>query len=88
MIDIQRRKLKEYQEIGAKVFINKNTNKIPINKTQQLFQTKYYDYNIKHYWELNWKSKISYFAIRHILIEENILIETLNIKRKRIFVKI
>ncbi|WP_342274905.1 hypothetical protein [Spiroplasma endosymbiont of Cantharis lateralis] len=86
-----RRKLKEYQEIGAKAFIHRNTNKIPINKIQQLFkdeiielfQTKYYDFSIKHYWELNWKRKISYSAIRHILIEENILIETLNRKTKK-----
>ncbi len=86
-----RRKLKEYQEIGAKAFIHKNTNKIPINKISQLFkdeiielfQTKYYDFSIKHYWELTWKKKISYSAIRHILIEENILIETLNRKTKK-----
>ncbi len=44
-------KLKEYQEIGAKAFIHKNTNKIPINKIQQffkyLFQTKYYNFILK-----------------------------------------
>ncbi len=91
-----RRKLKEYQDIGTKAFIHKNTSKIPINKIQQLFkdeiielfQTKYYDFSIKHYWEIKWKKKISYFAIRHILIEEKILIETLNRKTKKIFVKI
>ncbi|WP_342259029.1 hypothetical protein [Spiroplasma endosymbiont of Dioctria linearis] len=78
-----RRKLKEYQEIGAKAFIHKNANKTPINKIQQLFQTKYYDFSIKHYWELTWKKRISYSAIRHILIEENILIENLNRKIKK-----
>ncbi len=87
----KRKKLKKYQEIGAKAFIHKNTNKIPINKIQQLFkdeiiqlfQTKYYDFIIKHYWEINSKRKISYFAIRDILIEENILIDTLNRKTKK-----
>ncbi|WP_339030744.1 hypothetical protein [Spiroplasma endosymbiont of Cantharis nigra] len=44
-----RQKLKEYQEIRTKAFIHKNINKIPINKIQQLFQTKYYDFIIKHY---------------------------------------
>ncbi|WP_339030579.1 hypothetical protein [Spiroplasma endosymbiont of Cantharis nigra] len=38
-IRYKRRKLKEYQEIGA----HKNTNKIPVNKLQQLFKDQIID---------------------------------------------
>ncbi len=31
-------KLKEYQEIGSKIFIHKNTNKIPVNKILKILK--------------------------------------------------
>ncbi len=87
MLDTQEENLKNIKRLEQQLLFIK----IPINKIQQLFkdeiielfQTKYYDFSIKHYWELNWKRKIIYSAIRHILIEENILIETLNRKTKK-----
>lgn len=60
-----RRKLNEYKKIGPKAFIHKNSFKTPINKIQQstkdeiveLFKSTYYDFSIKHYWELVWKKQ-------------------------------
>lgn len=91
-----RRKLKEYRESGFKAFIHKNTNKTPSNKIKQslkdeiieLFKSKYYDFSIFHYWELVWKGKVNYSSLRKILIEQNLLIETLHRKTKKDICKI
>ncbi len=49
VLDIQYENLKNIKRLEQKLLFIK----IPINKTQLLFQTKYYDFSIKDYWELN-----------------------------------